>query len=91
MPINAIDKMRVTLQNRSLLAIGEATSAGSVAEILKVIWPVIVLQFALAIWALVDLVRRDNVRYLPKVAWAVIVLFVNIVGPIVYLAFGRGE
>jgi ABC-2 type transport system ATP-binding protein len=39
--------------------------------------------------ALVDLTRRD-VRYLPKWAWALIIVFGNVpVGPLVYLLVGR--
>lgn len=60
-------------------------------ELLRSFWPLFVLQLALTTWALVDLIRRKNVRYLPKAAWALIVLFVSTIGPLVYLAAGRGE
>lgn len=60
-------------------------------ELLKVIWPAIVLNYALVIWALLDLRRRNKVRYIPKVAWALVILFVQALGPISYLAIGRGE
>lgn len=69
---------------------GEVTTE-SVFDILKVIWPVIALNYAMVIWAVVDLVRRENVKYMPKVLWGVIVLFVQIIGPVSYLVFGRGE
>jgi hypothetical protein len=51
----------------------------------------IALQLVLMIWALVDLARRKTVRHLPKAAWVLIVLFVSTIGPIIYLAIGRGE
>lgn len=60
-------------------------------ELLKVIWPAIVLNYALVIWALLDLRRRHSVRYMPKVAWVLIILFVQAIGPISYLAVGRGD
>lgn len=60
-------------------------------RILLSFWPVILLQLLLMIWALVDLLRRKNVKLLPKWAWALIILFVNLFGPIVYLVAGRRE
>ncbi len=66
-------------------------SIQEVLDLLKVIWPVIALNYIVVIWALVDLVRRESVKYMPKLAWGIIVVFVNLVGPISYLVFGRGE
>ncbi|HOB87760.1 MAG TPA: PLD nuclease N-terminal domain-containing protein [Bacillota bacterium] len=43
------------------------------------------------IWALVDLIRRRKVKWLPKFGWALIVILVNLFGPIAYLLFGRGD
>ena len=40
--------------------------------------------------ALVDLVRRERVRG-PKWAWALVIVFFNLIGPVVYLLFGREE
>ena len=46
---------------------------------------------ALLLWALVDAIRRpaERMRYLPKWAWILIVLFGNSLGQIIYLAIGR--
>ncbi|HOB90868.1 MAG: PLD nuclease N-terminal domain-containing protein [Bacillota bacterium] len=63
----------------------------AVLDMLKVVWPVVVLNYALVIWALVDLVRRERVKYMPKLLWGAIVIFIQIIGPVSYLAFGRGE
>ena len=60
-------------------------------DLLKVLWPLLVLQFGLIIWALVDLIRRPKVRHLPKVAWVILILFINFFGAIGYLALGREE
>lgn len=57
-------------------------------EILKLISPLIVFQLALMIFCLYR-IRKDEVRFLPKWAWVLIVIFINTVGPIVYIAFGR--
>ncbi len=60
-------------------------------EMLLSMWPLIALQLALMIWALVDLIRRRKVKWLPKFGWALIVILVNLFGPIAYLLFGRGD
>ncbi|MFL7892327.1 MAG: PLD nuclease N-terminal domain-containing protein [Anaerolineales bacterium] len=58
---------------------------------LPLLLPLLVIELALLFIALVDLIRRDQVRYLPKWAWAVIILLLNFLGPIAYLLIGREE
>jgi len=53
--------------------------------------PLLVIELTLLIIALVDLIRREQVKYLPKWAWAVIILLLNFIGPIAYLLLGREE
>lgn len=52
--------------------------------------PVILLQLVLMVVALLDLVRRERTRG-PKIVWLVVILAVNLIGPIIYLIFGREE
>lgn len=52
--------------------------------------PVILLQLGLLVVALIDLVRREQTRG-PKWVWALVIIFVNLFGPIIYLLFGRKE
>jgi hypothetical protein len=40
--------------------------------------------------ALLDLVRRERTRG-PKIVWLGVILAVNLIGPIIYLIFGREE
>jgi uncharacterized membrane protein len=53
--------------------------------------PLILIELALAIVALVDWVKRKAFRALPRWGWFCVILFVGIVGPTVYLILGRGE
>lgn len=53
--------------------------------------PFLIIEIGLLVIALVDLVRRDQVRHLPKWAWAVIIIIINFIGPIAYLLLGREE
>ncbi len=60
-------------------------------DALKLFWPLVLLQLLLMIWALIDLNRRREVKALPKWAWVLIIIFINLFGPVIYFAAGRGE
>jgi hypothetical protein len=63
----------------------------TIVEILPFLIPLLILQLALLIVALVDLIKRQKVRGDNKVLWALLIVLVNIIGPVVYLIFGREE
>ena len=50
--------------------------------------PLIIIEYGLLIFALVQLFRSE-VKYMPKWGWALIIIFVNIIGPVVFLIVGR--
>ena len=58
---------------------------------LPLIAPLLIIELVLLVIALVDLIRRQDVRYLPKWGWALIILFISMIGPIAYLILGRQE
>ncbi|MFA5056179.1 MAG: PLD nuclease N-terminal domain-containing protein [Dehalococcoidia bacterium] len=58
---------------------------------IALIIPLVLIQLGLMIFALVDLVKRDKVKGGNKVVWALVVILINIIGPIVYLIFGRED
>ncbi len=57
-------------------------------EMLKLLAPFIVLEFALKIFCLVSL-KKDKVKYLPKIGWVLVIVLINTFGSIAYLIFGR--
>ena len=59
--------------------------------LLVALLPLIFLQLILTIAALVDLIRREQVTGGNKLVWALIIIFVSTLGPIVYFIFGRKE
>ncbi len=63
----------------------------TIVEMLPFIIPLLILQLALMIVALVDLIKRQRVKGDNKVLWALLIVLVNIIGPAVYLIFGREE
>lgn len=50
--------------------------------------PLIVISLLLTVIALVDCLRNDETRG-PKVVWILIILLINLVGPILYFVVGR--
>src|SRR5690242_8685544 len=59
-------------------------------QVLLALVPVLALVLGVVVFALVDLVRRPAVAYLPKLVWAVIIAFVALpFGAIAYLVAGR--
>lgn len=60
-------------------------------EYLPFLIPVIAAELALAITALIHVLRHPNYRFGNKVIWVVIVLFIQFIGPILYFTMGRSE
>jgi len=57
---------------------------------LPLLIPLIVVQLALMIVALLDILKREKTRG-PKWLWVLIVVFGEMIGPIVYFVVGREE
>lgn len=60
-------------------------------EYLPVLLPVIIIELILMFTALIHVLRHSHFRFGNKVVWILIVIFIQIIGPIVYFVFGRGE
>ena len=61
-----------------------------IRQFLPYLIPIILLQLVLLAVALIDLARRERTRG-PKWAWVLVIVFINIIGPILYLMLGREE
>jgi hypothetical protein len=59
------------------------------SELALALVPVIVLGVAFIAYCLVDLVRAETVRHLPKWAWAVLIVVSIPLGGVAYLLVGR--
>jgi len=64
--------------------------AKTTSDYLPFLIPLLLLQLGLAIFCLVDLARRNRTRG-PKWLWAIIIIFGQLIGPLVYLLIGREE
>ena len=63
----------------------------SIRLILLLAIPVALLQLGLMIGALVHLLKRNRTRNMNVIGWVVIIVLVNIIGPILYFTMGRVE
>lgn len=57
---------------------------------LPIIIPVVILELTLTIAALIHVLTHKNYKFGNRPFW-VIMCFVQIIGPVVYFIFGRGE
>jgi hypothetical protein len=60
-----------------------------IKEILPFLIPLVLIQLALMVIALIDLLKREYVTGNNKVLWLIVILVINLVGPILYLLLGR--
>jgi hypothetical protein len=69
------------------------SSAFDIAKILPLLVPILLIQFGLQIYAIVDLSRRSpqQVRGGNKWLWVAIIIAGEILGPIAYVTLGRTE
>jgi len=53
--------------------------------------PVAILQLALMITALIHVLRHSHYKCGNRVLWIIVVVVVNIIGPILYFILGRSD
>ncbi len=63
----------------------------SIISVLPFLTPLILLELGLLVFALIDLIKRQRVRGDNKILWAILIVFVSIIGPCLYLLLGRKE
>jgi hypothetical protein len=61
-----------------------------IKQYLPLLIPVVLIQLALMITALVDLARRAQTHG-PKWAWLLVIVLINFIGPIIYFVAGRKD
>jgi len=62
-----------------------------VMEMLPFLIPIIILELALLVIALLDVIKREHVTGGNKVVWILVIVLFQIFGPVVYFLFGRRE
>ena len=60
--------------------------------IIALLVPIVLIELVLLVWALYDLTRAERrVKGDSKVVWALIIIFINLIGPILYFVVGRED
>ncbi len=61
-------------------------------QILLLVLPIVVIEIVLIVIALRDLLRPERrVRGDSKLMWGLLIVFISLLGPILYLTVGREE
>ncbi len=60
-------------------------------EFLPFLIPIIIIELILMITALVHVLKHKNYRFGNRIIWVIIVICLQIIGPILYFTIGRGE
>lgn len=60
-------------------------------EIVMLLLPLIIIQLAVQIWAVYDVLKKKKTKNLSVPVWIVIIAFGEIVGSIIYFIIGRSE
>ncbi len=60
-------------------------------EYLPFLIPIFLIELILMVTALVHVLRNKRFRFGNRILWIIIVVFVQILGPIFYFTVGRGE
>ncbi|WP_208560349.1 PLDc N-terminal domain-containing protein [Marinilactibacillus kalidii] len=53
--------------------------------------PILLIQLTLMATALVHVIRHDHYRIGNRAIWIALIVFVQIVGPVLYFVFGKEE
>ena len=61
-----------------------------IKQYLPLLIPVVLIELGLMATALVDLIRRSQTRG-PKWVWALVIILINFIGPIIYFVAGRKD
>ena len=62
-----------------------------ISVMIPLLIPLLVIQLVLIGIALRDLVRRKRVKGGNKLLWGLVIVFIQYIGPILYLIIGREE
>ncbi len=60
-------------------------------EYLPVLLPVIIIQLVLMLTAFVHALRHPHYRFGNRIIWILVIVFGQMIGPIIYFVIGRGE
>ncbi|MDT2658532.1 PLD nuclease N-terminal domain-containing protein [Enterococcus hulanensis] len=58
---------------------------------LPIFLPLIILELILVIAAVTHILKHPHYRFGNKIIWLFVVVLIQIIGPVIYFVFGRGD
>ena len=62
-----------------------------IREYLPILIPIVILEIGLMIYSLRHVLKHDRYKFGSRTVWILIVVFIQIIGPILYLTIGRED
>ena len=62
-----------------------------ILQYLPILIPIAIIQLILELAALIHAVKHPKYKVGNKIIWILVILLVNLIGPILYFIIGRGE
>jgi uncharacterized membrane protein YqjE len=66
-------------------------SIEQVMKYLPFLLPILLVELALMLTALIHVLRHDKYRFGNRILWVIVVVLIQIIGPIIYFTIGKGE
>ncbi|MHB8128548.1 MAG: PLDc N-terminal domain-containing protein [Mobilitalea sp.] len=66
-------------------------SIEQVREYLPFLLPILLVELVLMLTALIHVLRHDKYRFGNRILWVIVVIAIQIIGPILYFTVGKGE
>jgi len=60
-------------------------------KMMLLLLPIVLIHLSLAIWSLTDWLKRKQFNVFPRMIWLFVFLFIQLIGPLFYLLFGRKD
>lgn len=60
-------------------------------DMLIILLPLIIIQLSLMITALISIFKQDTYKYGNRIMWVLIVVLINMIGPVLYFVLGRDK
>lgn len=62
-----------------------------IIEYLPFLIPIAIIEIVLMLTALIHVIRHNHYRFGNRIFWVIVVVILEIIGPILYFTIGRGE
>ena len=69
----------------------EIEFSSALITMLAVLIPIAIIQLTLMVVALVSILKHDTYKVGNRIIWVLVVILLNIIGPILYFVLGRND